>query len=162
MPEDEKPLPRPKKTPFGVNRDITPDEEKAPLTADRMAMAMSQGNLDEFIKNELPDNEYARTLAQMMMGMTGMMPSGDMPSPPPKFDAKEPEVNETEIIETLKKQFSETSPESEGQKQDMPVADKKTLDEFIKIASDNSLSIEWLIFRAMRLYVEDYKKTGKL
>lgn len=162
MPEDEKPLPRPKKTPFGVNRNITPDEESAQLTADRMAMAMSQGNLDEFIKNELPDNEYARTLAQMMMGMTGMMPSGAMPPAVPSFDPKGHEVNETEIIETLKKQFSESAPESEGQKQDMPAADKKTLDEFIKIASDYSLSIEWLIFRAMRLYVEDHKKTGKL
>lgn len=162
MSNEERPLPRPKKTPFGINRDIGQGEEDAPLTADRMALAMAHGKLDEFIKNELPDNDYARTLAQMMMGMTGMMPSGDMLSTLPESDIKESSTDAKEIMETLKKQFSEKSPETAAPDQGVPVADRNTLDEFIRIASDNSLSVEWLIFRAMRLYVEDYKKTGKL
>ena len=38
-----------------------------------MAQAAAEGKLDEFLKQEMPDNEYARNLASMMMGMTGMM-----------------------------------------------------------------------------------------
>ena len=43
-----------------------------------MAAAAAEGKLEDFLKQEMPDNEYARNLANMMMGMTGMM-SGSMP-----------------------------------------------------------------------------------
>ena len=78
MSEKEKPLPRPPKTPFGRNR-FEQREEDAPLMADRMAAAMAEGKLEEFMKEEMPDNDYARALASMMMGMTGMMPGGSLP-----------------------------------------------------------------------------------
>ena len=70
MPKKEKPLPRPKKTPFGVVRDHEDDGEESQLTADRMMFAMSEGKLEEFLDSELHGNQYARELADMMMGMT--------------------------------------------------------------------------------------------
>jgi hypothetical protein len=73
--DKEKPLPKPPTSAFG--RKERPDQEdQTTLLADRMAAAMAEGKLDEFLKQEMPDNEYARNLATMMMGMTGMMPAG--------------------------------------------------------------------------------------
>jgi len=74
MSEKERPLPKPPTTPFGRKRPFEEKEDNAPLMADRLAAAMAEGTLDEFMKQELPDNEHARTLAMMMMGMSGMMP----------------------------------------------------------------------------------------
>lgn len=184
MPKKEKPLPRPKKTPFGVVRDHEDDGEEAPLTADRMMLAMSEGKLEEFLDSELPGNQYARALADMMMGMTGMLPS---------FNAAQPIKNEgglneagqpaasielsggsEEIESILKKQFEEgpavtdTPPSGDSsfhpelQGSMLGAIDKQTLEDFINIAKENHLSMDWLMLRAVRLFVQDYKKTGRL
>ena len=76
MSPNEKPLPKPPSTPFGRKRAGEQREEQEPLTADRMAAAMAEGKIEEFLKKEMPDNEHARKLANMMMGMSGMMPAG--------------------------------------------------------------------------------------
>ena len=73
MSKQEKLLPKPPNTPFGRKRHFEEDESKDPLIADEMVQAMAEGKLEEFLKKELPDNEYARKLAEMMMGMTGML-----------------------------------------------------------------------------------------
>jgi hypothetical protein len=75
MPKKEKSLPKPPSTPFA--RKGHDDEKKSPfLLADRMAMAMAEGRLEEFLIEEMPDNEKARKLAELMMGMTGMLSPG--------------------------------------------------------------------------------------
>ena len=94
MSEKEKPLPRPPKTPFGRKRRFEGNEEDVSLMADRMGAAMAEGKLEEFLQREMPDNEYARTLAAMMMGMTGMMPPGSFPSAPEKKSEEHSEKTE--------------------------------------------------------------------
>jgi len=40
--------------------------------------------------------------------------------------------------------------------------EKEVLDQMLEIAAANSVSLDWLILRAMKVYVEEYRKTGKL
>jgi len=40
--------------------------------------------------------------------------------------------------------------------------EKEVLDELIKIASANSVTLDWLIMRALKVYMQEYQKTGKL
>ena len=197
MPKKEKPLPKPPSTPFGRKRSFEDNENRGPLMADQMAMAMSQGKLDEFLQKELPDNEHARKLAEMMMGMSGMMPSGGFSgNPVPKTEeftkapeehgersseARPPEdiVNAVQagdlqglmgllakehakrtgssITDTPHEGKNSIAPSSAG-----PAVDKEVIDLLMKIASDNDLSLDWLFFRALKRYVEEYKKTGNL
>jgi len=93
MSQNEKPLPKPPSTPFGRKRPSEQREGQEPLIADRMAEAMVAGKLEEFMKKEMPDNEHARKLANMMMGMTGMMPAGEgFPPVQPNAAARQGEV----------------------------------------------------------------------
>jgi len=40
--------------------------------------------------------------------------------------------------------------------------EKEVLDQMIEIASANSVTLDWLILRAMKVYIEEYRKTGRL
>ncbi|MCC6347898.1 MAG: hypothetical protein IT388_11980, partial [Nitrospirales bacterium] len=73
MSREEKPLPKPPSTPFGRKKQFGETESDMNLLSDRLAMAMAEGKLDEYMQKEMPDNEYARSLTMMMMGMTGNM-----------------------------------------------------------------------------------------
>lgn len=44
----------------------------------------------------------------------------------------------------------------------MPTIDKDVIDALVRIASDNSVTLDWIILRAVKVYVEEYRKTGKL
>ncbi len=196
MSEKEKPLPRPPKTPFGKRR-FEENEGDVPLMADRIAAAMAEGKLEEFMKEELPDNDYARTLAAMMMGMTGMMP-GAVPS----LSGKEAEehfekVEEVKPAEEIpsgvqppedvmnavhsgdvkgvmdmlarehKKRMPDTGPEPAGEEKTEETSglsdiEKETLNRLIKIASENNVSMDWMVLRALKLYIQEYQKTGRL
>jgi len=190
MSEKERPLPKPPTTPFGRKRPFEEKEDNAPLMADRLAAAMAEGRLDEFMKQELPDNEHARTLAMMMMGMSGMMPPQGLPSvqenepqgqsvnPPsePSEDvvkaAKEGDVKGLMDIlqKEHKKRSSATGATEEGMAPEKTEDDssaigkveKETLDRLMDIASRNNLSMDWIVLRALRVYVEEYQKTGRL
>lgn len=196
MSEKEKPLPRPPKTPFGKRR-FDEWEESAPLIADRMAAAMAQGKLDEFMKDEMPDNDYARTLAAIMMGMTGMAPPGGMPSAGGKIEEghsgkgegvkpseevrsgqpSEDVINAARagdvkgLMEILAREHKKRMPESgsdlaeEKEIQDSPGLsdiERKTLDQILRIASENNVSVDWIVLRALKLYIQEYQKTGRL
>ena len=190
MQKKDKPLPKPPSTPFGKKRSFDENEKQEQLIADEMAVAMAEGRLDEFLKSNMPDNEHARKLAEMMMGMTGMMPGsfagssasvkeGPSDEKPPESDSSEDIVNAvqagdlqgimgllakeharrtgnpiTEIPDEAKKSVT---PSSAG-----PAVDRAIIDELIKIASDNNISFDWLFFRALKRYVDEYKKTGNL
>jgi hypothetical protein len=43
-----------------------------------------------------------------------------------------------------------------------PVIDKELIDALLRIAADNSVTLDWIILRAVKVYVEEYRKTGKL
>jgi len=112
--------------------------EDGGLIADKLAAAMAEGKIDEFMKQELPDNEYARKLAQMMMGISGMMPQ--------------------KVSDFL------GTPVSGEQAPAQPPEDsmKSVVDDLSAIAGDNGLTLDWLILRALKLYTQEYKRTGKL
>jgi hypothetical protein len=59
---------------------------------------------------------------------------------------------------------AETLPAQEdfAQPSGMPAIDKVLVDAMIKIAKDNSVSADWIILRAIKVYVEEYQRTGKL
>ncbi len=197
MSEKEKPLPRPPTSAFGRKRRFEENEGDVPLMADRIAAAMAEGKLEEFMKEEMPDNDYARTLATMMMGMTGMMP-GAFPSPSGKeaeeHSEKTEEVKLPEetpspvqppedvinavhagdvkgVMEILAREHKKTNPESESipteekKTDDTPGLndiEKETLNQIIKIASENNVSMDWTVLRALSLYIREYQKTGRL
>jgi hypothetical protein len=201
MSQNEKPLPKPPSTPFTRKRTGEHNDEQEPLTADRMAQAMAEGKLDEFLQKEMPDNEAARKMAAMMMGMTGMMPMGGPPlaptSPAPEQPFLSPEMNAAEqisppgevpedvrkAIETgdvqglkdlLRREYLKRTPGATFERSEeaaappspqasgMPTIDKELIDAMIQIAKDNSVTMDWMILRAIKVYVEEYRKTGKL
>jgi hypothetical protein len=198
MSDQEKPLPRPSKTPFGKRRMSEEEKEgQAPLMADQMAMAAATGNLDEFMQQNIPDNEHARKLAMMMMGMTGMMPPGGFSDAGP--EAMQPPIatarpeqagessSEIEVPEDVRQAImsgnmeelkgllirehqrrtgstiQEVSPTQEAGFNTAPSGiEKEVLDELIRIASANSVTLDWLIMRALKVFIQEYQKTGRL
>jgi hypothetical protein len=198
----EKPLPKPPKTAFGRQRPDESAQDQGSLIADRMAVAAAEGKLDEFLKSEMPDNEYARSLATMMMGMTGMMPmvgaTTGMPEAPVTQQPQPPETASPELaaaaidvpedvkkaiqsedvqglMAMLRREHEKRSPGGESLPTEAPVSpssstpapgapqiDKNLIDAMIQIAQDNSVTLDWMILRAIKVYVQDYQKTGKL
>jgi len=203
MSEKENPLPKPPKTPFGRRR-TGEDEDgpRQPLMADRMAMAMAEGRLDEFMKENLPDNEQTRQLARMMMSMTGMgsmMPPMVFPAPGQESTAEAPADNQPEqgqeagqatpvpedvmkavhagdmhqLMELLRREHQKrtgsdipSTPPSPAEGPGFNTApagiEKEVLDQMLEIAAANSVTLDWLILRAMKVYIEEYRKIGRL
>ena len=197
---NDKPLPKPASTPF-TRKKAGEHREDQELTADRMAEAIAQGTLDEFLTREMPDNEAARKLAAMMMGMTGMMPMGGASMTPPtpattqqplssEMSAAEQVSSSGEVPDDVRKAIEsgdvkglkdllrreylkrtpgatldineETAAPPPPQASGMPAIDKDLVDAMIQIAKDNSVTMDWMILRAIKVYVEEYRKTGKL
>jgi hypothetical protein len=188
MSKQDKPLPKPPKTPFGKKKRFEHDKEKTPLLADEMAMAMAKGTLDDFIQREVPDNEHARKLVEMMMGMTGMMPSGggtkgekaeEQKSPREKENVSLPDDvmkavmsgNTNDVMELLKREHEKRNPGTgiSSEKKEKKVSpdeitsqEKELAETLKKIADDNSVSVDWLMMRALKLYIQQYRESGKL
>jgi hypothetical protein len=199
MSNKEKPLPKPLNRAFGRKKQFEQPEEQDALLADRMAAAMAEGKLEEFLKREMPDNEYARNLATMMMGMTGMMPAGgasvssyspeSKEQPQSSENAASGQIPSTEempedvrtaiqggdvkgLMDLLRREHQKrmpdtaTKPPEEAaaapQPVNQPAIDKELIDALIRIASDNSVTLDWIILRAIKVYVEEYRKTGKM
>lgn len=178
MPKKEKPLPKPPSAGRRAGRFLR-EEEAAPLTADRLAQAISEGKFEEFMKNEIPDSEYAGKLVSMMMGMTGMLPpeTSHAESPreekpdiaPPPGDLRETvDAGDVRgVMEILRREHAKRSadpeqvPEQESGEGQSSL-EKQLLDDLVKIAADNSVTLDWLISRALALYVRDYAATGRL
>ncbi|GAB4410873.1 MAG: hypothetical protein OHK0032_06660 [Thermodesulfovibrionales bacterium] len=79
------------------------------------------------------------------------------------------------LMEMLKKEHEKRMGHSHGKtleekpseefrhaSESISIQEKDVLDKLIKIASKNRLDVNWLIFRAIKLYVEEYEKTGRL
>ncbi len=193
----EKPLPKPPTSAFG-RKERSNQEDQTTLLADRMAAAMAEGKLDEFLKQEMPNNEYARNLATMMMGMTGMMPAGgavvsshtaenweQSQSLENATSGQTPSAEEVpgDVKEAIlggdvrglrdllrrehqkRRPCAETKPAEEAsasQPVGQPTIDKELIDALIRIATDNSVTLDWIMLRAIKLYVQDYQETGRL
>lgn len=198
MSEKEKPLPRPQGSPFGPGKRFEQENGESPLFADELAIAASQGKLDEFMQRNMPDNEYAKSLTMMMMSMTGILPPEGSHSMPkngneaasvdvdpsdktiPEIEAPGDAVNAIHsgdvkgLMEILEREHkkrmndSDSSVRSEdqapyGSQQDaQPNIEKEILGQLIKIAADNAVTLDWIVLRALKLYVKEYVKTGRL
>lgn len=198
MSDKERPLPKPPNKAFGKKNNFESREEPS-LLADRMAAAAAEGKLEDFLRDEMPDNEYARNLASMMMGMTGMM-TGSMPgmnmNPDPERRKERPEpageVPSPEIPEDVRsaimssdlqglmgllrrehqKRHPDAAAEAPGETAPLPqeisslnqrpVIDKEIIDALVQIATENCVTLDWILLRAIKLYVQEYQKTGKL
>jgi hypothetical protein len=188
MSEKEKPLPKPPGR--ALRRKIFHEgEDDTPILADKIAEALAEGKLDEFMEREIPDSEQARTLVSMMMGMTGMLPPEGLqeagekkasgPSPekasekaPPAAEPPEDlrQAAQTGDIETLagllkrefgKRQGCAVDTASEANAGGATIK-RDDIDRLLRIASDNGLSPDWIILRAIKLYIREYESTGRL
>jgi hypothetical protein len=202
MSDKERPLPKPPNKAFGRKNNFEQQDEQGALLSDRMAAAAAEGRLDEFLKQEMPDNEHARNLATMMMGMTGMMPNMAQPMAPSESKLnethQEPSASGTEadaeipedvraaiqggdiqgLMNMLRREHEKRNPDSPlaaGEQESagpppqqlpspglMPTIDREVIDSLVKIALDNSVTLDWIILRAIKLYVQEYAKTGRL
>jgi hypothetical protein len=190
MSDKEKSLPKPPSSAFGRKRRPEENADDVPLMADRIALAAAEGRLEEFIKTEIPEGEHAKKLVSMMMGMTGMAQgealkasSGEEPCPiaeadtpcaqPPEDVLKAVHSGDVQALMGLlererRMRFpDERAGEGISDAAGQPAAEKgsiekTTIDFLIKIAEDNDLGLEWVVMRALRVYVEEYRKTGRL
>ncbi len=188
-------LPTPPKGPFSRGRGPGRAGDSAG-TADRMAMAMAEGKIEEFIKDNFGATPYAENLAMMMLGASGMLPAGseamgpakaakgskdDHPGsktkgPPPEVPADVLEAAQAGDVERLKGLLSEqmgvdVKKERKPGKKAKPsgeeapreaVFEKPVMDTLVKIASENDVSVDWVIARALKLYARDYLATGRI
>ncbi|MGD0281781.1 MAG: hypothetical protein ABSB95_05415 [Dissulfurispiraceae bacterium] len=213
MSEKERPLPQPPSTPFGPKKRFERGGDDSPLVADQLLMAMAEGKLDEYIKQEMPGSEQALKLTQMMMGMSGMsgmaLPglvpvseknmeekasedsAGAAPSelenpvqPPEDLVKAALDGDIKGLMQILRREHEKTNPAASSQKvsrlpgdpdtahpqpEDLdagqrvcPAIEKEIVDALAAIAGENSLTMDWLVLRALKLYVGEYKKTGRL
>jgi len=197
MSKKERDLPKPGKTPFSRKRPENEGQDDL-LMADHMALAAAEGKLNEYLQQEIPEGEYAKKLAMMMMGMTGILPhEGGLPVDEEALRSSSeaaqtghaqegeagPAVPEDVVnavqsgdVEKLKelllREKQRRTPDSEdlsgeslkvAQSQSDPsMLEKDMLDTLMKVAFENKLSIDWLMARALKLYLDEYQKTGRL
>lgn len=182
MSKKEKPLPAPP-----GHRKFHEGEDNSPILADRIAEAMAEGKLKEFMEHEIPDSEQARALVSMMMGMTGLLPpeglkdegksekdaSGSRPrktvppaSEPPEDIRKAAHAGDMEkLVGLLKREHGKREDTGSGigsEEQTAATIGKEDIDRLLRIASENGLSPDWIILRAVRVYIREYEKTGRL
>jgi hypothetical protein len=189
--KDKKPLP----TPPNRKKRFVREDEEAQLLSDKLAMAQSQGRLDELLEDELGENEQARKLVSMMMGMSGMDMSAAMHKGKPagsqmKEKTGAPEEPPEDVMlaamsgdlsglaqllkrESEKRRGEGQTAASEGREREPatpqpgnpqaePVFERATIDQLIQMAAENGVSVDWLINRALTLYVRDHRSTGRL
>jgi hypothetical protein len=196
MSKKERDLPKPGKTPFSRKRPENEGQDDL-LIADQMALAAAEGKLNEYLEQEIPEGEYARKLARMMMGMTGILPheggmtvdeevlcstseaaetgqvqEGEAASAVPEDVVNAVRAGDVEKLKELlareKQRRAPDSSETSGEvrspdHQSSPsMIEKDMLDTLMKVASENKLSIDWLMARALKLYLEEYQRTGRL
>jgi hypothetical protein len=196
MSKKERELPRPGKTPFSKKRRENEGQDDL-LMADKMAMAAAEGKLNEYLEQEIPEGEYAKKLARMMMGITGILPDegglpvdeeavtpsdavetgqvreGEAAASVPEDVVNAVEAGDVEKLKELlareKERRTSDSVAAGGESlnpdppQSSPsMIEKDMLDTLMKVAYENKLSIDWLMARALKLYLEEYQKTGRL
>ncbi len=197
MSKKERDLPNPGKTPFSRKRPQNEGQDDL-LMADKMAMAAAEGKLNEYLEQEIPEGEYAKKLAMMMMGMTGILPNegglpvdeeaahtpaeatetgqaqeGEAAASVPEDVVKAVQSGDVEKLKELlarEKQRRTPGPVEESMEAPNPepcqpapsMIEKDMLDLMIKVAFDNKVSVDWLMARALKLYLEEYQKTGRL
>ncbi len=197
MSKKERALPKPGKTPFSKKR-FENEGQEGLLMSDEMAIAAAEGKLDEYIEQKIPGGEYAKKLAMMMMGMTGVLPPEGVLAATGEGRGSSPESAETSKteesvsaqdvppdvvnavhagdVEKLKELLAREQQRRDPGSAEVPMEErdvqqkpqtrtaieKDMLEALVRIASENSLSIDWLVARALKLYLDEYQRTGRL
>jgi hypothetical protein len=72
------------------------------------------------------------------------------------------------LTELLKKEHARRSgspvvDSAPPQRESEPAAaEQEVIDRLVAIAAENGLAVDWVVLRALKLYVEEYQKTGRL
>ncbi len=189
MADKEKPLPRPPRSGFGPKDRLEPNAHSTPLSADKMTGAMAEGKFEEYLAEKFQDNEQAKELARMMMGLSGMGGLAGSVAASQEREAASavpPEIADAAasgdlkgLVDLLASEQQRRSGESEpmadspadgnpsksensAPPDDEAYLDRATLDQLIRIASENNVTVDWVMARAVKLYVRDYKLTGRI
>ena len=206
MPKKEHPLPRPPKKRGG--HAFTENPETGGLIFDKLQEAVAEGKVEEFMKENMPEGQYARKLTEMMMGMSGVpfagkaetgagaepaiprlvenipgIKDGEAESPMMKVPSDvlqaAMEGNLNTLKDLLKREHEGflSGPQpgkkkgggvgQEEQKESLEekngsLVEKEIIDSLFEIAVDNNLDMDWLIRRALKLYIKKYRETGQL
>ncbi len=75
---------------------------------------------------------------------------------------KELLAREKQKLDPDSKEVSVEALQSGQPQSDPSMIDKDMLDSMIKVAFDNKVSVDWLMARALKIYLEEYQKTGRL
>lgn len=191
MADKKEPLPQPPRSGFGARDRLESGTQSAPLSADKMAAAMAAGKFEEYLSAQFKDNEQAKALARMMMEMSGMGGLGRM-AVASDSEENVPEVSQeivgaaasgdlkglVDLLASEQRRRSgepepvtgsetpadgdQTEPAEMERGADDAFLDQTTLDQLIRIASENNVSVDWVMARAVKLYVRDYKLTGRI
>jgi hypothetical protein len=183
MSESEKPLPQPQNPAFG-RRSRFQEKEPPSLIADDIVRAAADGRLEKLFGTEIPDTDEARALVSMMMGMSGMSSFAAAEGADEKVSPKPPgdilravEGGDVAgLMELLQKEHQRRSgnaeqpaaseiSDPEGGRTDppgKPTVEKEVIDGLLRIASDNQVTLDWVILRALKVYVRGYRETGLL
>ncbi len=197
----ERPLPRPPRK--KAEQGFSGREEAGGLMFDKLQEAIAQGKVEEFMKENMPEGQYARKLAEMMMGISGSTlafrpegPEGKEGNGPgmKEDEAERPmlkvpkdvfqaamEGNVNTLADLLKGEQVKTGaplqkkkgmpphekekeqPEGkEREEKSGSLLEKEVIDSLLEISVDNNLSMDWLIYRALKLYIKKYRETGQL
>lgn len=196
--EKERPLPRPPRK--KAERGFSGREEAGGLMFDKLQEAVAQGRVEEFMEENMPEGQYSRKLAEMMMGMSGA-PLALRPERPEEGngpgmkEAERPtlkvpkdvlqaamEGNVNTLSDLLKREQGHPAaptrrkksapPSGEGkalpgekegrEEKNGSLLEKEVIDSLLEISVDNNLPMDWLIYRALKLYIKKYRETGQL
>ena len=193
MTKRNRPLPSPPGRRFGPG-ETRPGEASGGLLEEKLAQAAAMGKLEQFMDDEFKDNEHARKLASMMMGMTGMAPATGTAKARPVAEAAEQEKGSVpppeEIVKaaqagdvgalmgllarehekrTGKKLEHKQGKQEKGSRKgraktarESSPFDRETLNALVSMAKENDVSVDWLVARAIKLYIRDYRDTGRI
>lgn len=113
-----------------------PEERAAPVAIERSAMSMPPEEVLKAVQGADVRGliDLLRREHQKRSPDAGAVPQETEPGPPAAPPASQPQ----------------------------PVIDRDLIDDLIRIAADNNVTLDWLILRAVKVYVEEHRKTGKL
>lgn len=192
MPEKKKKLPKPPKTPFQKGRFEDSDENTPLLADRMAAALakgkLDEFITDEFQDNK-PAKDLAKMMLELC-GMTPpahvgsekktpekkASAAGGKKPPPPDVTEAAKSGNVEKLMELLSREHGKRSPdvemscgkastiaaEDKMENETQGLTEKEILDDLIRIADENNVSVDWVVTRALSLYARDYKLTGRL
>lgn len=149
-------------------------KEKIPDSDHARALAMMMAGMTGMITPGMPAPPVNSGPEKLETGSAKTQPPGTCPDKEAASSLPEGVIEAVRggdvkgLMDLLEKEHAKRQPEQVGLVAESPdsspqaVIEKDVVDSLIKIASENGLSTDWLILRALKLYVQEYLKTGRL